>query len=227
MQAGSKEWGNLSASLEFVAERKFRLDSRVLDIGCYTGSLISDLSQTGFSDVYGVDVDSHAVARGQKLYPALEARITSYDGVTLPFAEATIDVVTMFDVLEHIPNVEKFLSQQVQRVLKPGGTLVFQTPNKYTNIPWEILIHKSFTKYKSYHMSLQSYRSLKRLLQVAGFMDIKIGKRDIVNSYYLDPLRKYLGVAALPIAVVFNKLPVALSTNYWGYCKKQEGQKFS
>ena len=224
MQAGSKEWGNLSASLEFVAERKFRLDSRVLDIGCYTGSLISDLSQTGFSDVYGVDVDSHAVARGQKLYPALEARIISYDGVTLPFAEATIDVVTMFDVLEHIPNVEKFLSQQVQRVLKPGGTLVFQTPNKYTNIPWEILIHKSFTKYKSYHMSLQSYRSLKLLLQTAAFQDIEIVKRDILNPYYLEPLRQRIGVLANPLATFFNRLPVRFSTNFWGHCMKLKNQ---
>ena len=224
MQAGSKEWGNLSASLEFVAERKFRLDSRVLDIGCYTGSLISDLSQTGFSDVYGVDVDSHAVARGQQLYPALEARITSYDGVTLPFAEATIDVVTMFDVLEHIPNVEKFLSRQVQRVLKPGGTLVFQTPNKYTNIPWEILIHKSFTKYKSYHMSLQSYRSLKLLLQTAAFQDIEIVKRDILNPYYLEPLRQRIGVLANPVAVFFNALPVRFSTNFWGHCMKLKNQ---
>ena len=224
MQAGSKEWGNLSASLEFFAERKFRLDSRVLDIGCYTGSLISDLSQTGFSDVYGVDVDSHAVARGQKLYPALEARITSYDGVTLPFAEATIDVVTMFDVLEHIPNVEKFLSQQVQRVLKPGGTLVFQTPNKYTNIPWEILIHKSFTKYKSYHMSLQSYRSLKLLLQTAAFQDIEIVKRDILNPYYLEPLRQRIGVLANPVATFFNRLPVRFSTNFWGHCMKLKSQ---
>ena len=224
MQAGSKEWGNLSASLEFVAERKFRLDSRVLDIGCYTGSLISDLSQTGFSDVYGVDVDSHAVVRGQKLYPALEARITSYDGVTLPFAEATIDVVTMFDVLEHIPNVEKFLSQQVQRVLKPGGTLVFQTPNKYTNIPWEILIHKSFTKYKSYHMSLQSYHSLKLLLQTAAFQDIEIVKRDILNPYYLEPLRQRIGVLANPVATFFNRLPVRFSTNFWGHCMKLKNQ---
>ena len=224
MQAGSKEWGNLSASLEFFAERKFRLDSRVLDIGCYTGSLISGLSQTGFSDVYGVDVDSHAVARGQKLYPALEARITSYDGVTLPFAEATIDVVTMFDVLEHIPNVEKFLSQQVQRVLKPGGTLVFQTPNKYTNIPWEILIHKSFTKYRSYHMSLQSYRSLKLLLQTAGFQDIEIVKRDIMHPYYLEPLRQHLGVLANPVATFFNRLPARFSTNFWGDCKKLPSQ---
>ena len=224
MQAGSKEWGNLSASLEFVAERKFRLDSRVLDIGCYTGSLISDLSQTGFSDVYGVDVDSHAVVRGQKLYPALEARITSYDGVTLPFAEATIDVVTMFDVLEHIPNVEKFLSQQVQRVLKPGGTLVFQTPNKYTNIPWEILIHKSFTKYKSYHMSLQSYRSLQLLLQTAAFQDIEIVKRDILNPYYLEPLRQRIGVLANPLATFFNRLPVRFSTNFWGHCMKLKNQ---
>ncbi len=224
MQAGSKEWGNLSASLEFVAERKFRLDSRVLDIGCYTGSLISGLSQTGFSDVYGVDVDSHAVARGQKLYPALEARITSYDGVTLPFAEATIDVVTMFDVLEHIPNVEKFLSQQVQRVLKPGGTLVFQTPNKYTNIPWEILIHKSFTKYRSYHMSLQSYHSLKLLLQTAAFQDIEIVKRDILNPYYLEPLRQRIGVLANPVATFFNRLPVRFSTNFWGHCMKLKNQ---
>ena len=224
MQAGSKEWGNLSASLEFFAERKFRLDSRVLDIGCYTGSLISDLSQTGFSDVYGVDVDSHAVARGQKLYPALEARITSYDGVTLPFAEATIDVVTMFDVLEHIPNVEKFLSQQVQRVLKPGGTLVFQTPNKYTNIPWEILIHKSFTKYKSYHMSLQSYHSLKLLLQTAAFQDIEIVKRDMMHPYYLEPLRQHLGVLANPVATFFNRLPVRFSTNFWGHCMKLKNQ---
>ena len=224
MQVSNKEWGNLSASLEFFAERKFRLDSTVLDIGCYTGSLISGLSQTGFSDVYGVDVDSHAVARGQKLYPALEARITSYDGVTLPFAEATIDVVTMFDVLEHIPNVEKFLSQQVQRVLKPGGTLVFQTPNKYTNIPWEILIHKSFTKYRSYHMSLQSYRSLTRLLQAAGFMDIKIGKRDILNPYYLEPLRQHLGVLANPVATFFNRLPARFSTNFWGHCMKLPSQ---
>ncbi len=224
MQAGSKEWGNLSASLEFVAERKFRLDSRVLDIGCYTGSLISDLSQTGFSDVYGVDVDSHAVVRGQKLYPALEARITSYDGVTLPFAEATIDVVTMFDVLEHIPNVEKFLSQQVQRVLKPGGTLVFQTPNKYTNIPWEICIHKSFTKYRSYHMSLQSYHSLKLLLQTAAFQDIEIVKRDILNPYYLEPLRQRIGVLANPVATFFNRLPVRFSTNFWGHCMKLKNQ---
>ena len=224
MQAGSKEWGNLSASLEFFAERKFRLDSRVLDIGCYTGSLISDLSQTGFSDVYGVDVDSHAVARGQKLYPALEARITSYDGVTLPFAEATIDVVTMFDVLEHIPNVENFLSQQVQRVLKPGGTLVFQTPNKYTNIPWEILIHKSFTKHRSYHTSLQSYHSLKLLLQTAAFQDIEIVKRDILNPYYLEPLRQRIGVLANPLATFFNRLPVRFSTNFWGHCMKLKNQ---
>jgi len=224
MQAGSKEWGNLSASLEFFAEGEFRLNSRVLDIGCYTGSLISDLSQAGFPDVYGVDVDSHAVARGQKLYPALEARITSYDGVTLPFAEATIDVVTMFDVLEHIPNVEKFLSQQVQRVLKPGGTLVFQTPNKYTNIPWEILIHKSFTKYRSYHMSLQSYHSLKLLLQTAAFQDIEIVKRDILNPYYLEPLRQRIGVLANPVATFFNRLPARFSTNFWGHCMKLKNQ---
>jgi SAM-dependent methyltransferase len=220
MNKGNKEWGNLSTSLVFFCERKFTLDSKVLDVGCYTGSLIHSLFQMGFLDVYGIEVDQCSVTRGQELHPELKARIISYDGKHLPFPDAFFDVVTMFDVLEHIIDLEQFLEMQVNRVLKPGGTLVFQTPNKYTNIPWEILIHRSFSKYKSYHMSLQSYCSLKRTLHNGGFRDIVIVKRNIMHPYYLQPLRRYLGIMARPIAAIFNSLPSRLATNFWGYCIK-------
>ena len=224
MNSGNKEWGNLSMSLEFFCERKFALDSKVLDVGCYTGSLIYRLFQRGFSEVYGIDVDQRSVRRGQELHPELKTRIISYDGKHLPFPDAFFDVVTMFDVLEHIIDLEQFLEKQVKRVLKPGGMLVFQTPNKYTNIPWEILIHRSFTKYKSYHMSLQSYSSLKHVLHNCGFRDIVISKRDIMQPYYLQPLRRYLGIMASPIAVFFNSLPPRFATNFWGHCEKLSGK---
>jgi len=215
-----KEWGNLSESLTFIKERNLSPDLALLDVGCFKGSLIARLSKSGWSDVYGVDVDRKAVDRGKRLYPELDAQIIAYSGRDLPFPAESFDVVTMFDVLEHISGIEEFLSTEVWRVLKKGGTLLVQTPNKYTNIPWEILIHRSFSKYKSYHVSLQSYWSLKKILRTAGFHEIRISKRNILNPYYLQPLRDQFGPLASPVARLFNTLPTALSTNFWGSCSK-------
>jgi len=220
MQTSTKEWGNVSESLAFIVEQQLRPNNAILDIGCYTGTLISGLAQSGFQNVHGIDVDHSAVERGKILYPHLESQILEYSGTTLPFPSESFDVVTMFDVLEHISELEKFLSEEVWRVLKKGGSLLFQTPNKYTNIPWEILIHRSFSKYKSYHVSLQSYWSLSELLATTGFDEITISKRNILNSYYLEPLQKQLGPLASPVARLFNALPTAFSTNFWGSCSK-------
>lgn len=216
----NQEWGNLSESLTFIKERNLSPNLALLDVGCFTGSLIARLSNSGWTDVHGVDVDRKAVDKGRRLYPELGTRIIPCSGRDLPFPTESFDVVTMFDVLEHISGIEEFLSTEVWRVLKKGGTFLFQTPNKYTNIPWEILIHRSFSKYKSYHVSLQSYWSLNEILQTAGFHEIRISKRNILSPYYLDALQSQLGPLASPVARLFNALPTALSTNFWGSCSK-------
>ena len=159
--------------------------------------------------------------RGQTLYPELEGRIKAYDGITLPYPDAWFDVVTMFDVIEHIPELERFISLQVKRVLKQNGSLILQTPNKLTNIPWEILIHRSFTRYRSYHVSLQSYRSLKHLLISEGFVDVTIEKRDVCTPYYLNQIEKYVGRLAYPLMSLINVLPVSCTTNFWVHCRKE------
>ena len=136
------------------------------------------------------------------------------------FGDNSFDVVTMFDVIEHINNINEFLSGEVRRVLKQGGRLLFQTPNIYSNIPWEIFVHRSIHKYKEYHVSLQSYRSLNRLLKSAGFVEILIEKRDIRTPYYLRELKKYIGPFAYPVLSIGNLLPVRCATNFWGHCTK-------
>ncbi len=118
MKSGTKEWGNLSESLEFLKEMDLPLNSKILDIGCYTGSLIADLCELGFSDARGVDTNKHGIQRGWKLYPELRGQIVSYDGKNLPFPEASFDVITMFDVLEHIVDLEDFLERQVREVVQ-------------------------------------------------------------------------------------------------------------
>jgi len=218
--SSDKEWGNILASIEFVVSQDLPKHATLLDVGCHIGSLIYSLRQQGYCNVQGIDIDRRSVKRGRALYPELANRIETYEGTTLPYQDASFDVVTMFDVLEHIEYIEKFLMLEISRVLKKGGMLLFQTPNKYTNIPWEIVVHKSLTYYKTYHVSLQSYNNLKKLLSRSGFVDIAIEKRDIRTEYYKTQLKKHLGPLSGPALFLLNCLPTRLSTNFWGRCKK-------
>jgi ubiquinone/menaquinone biosynthesis C-methylase UbiE len=56
-------------------------------------------------------------------------------GPKLPLPDASVDVVTLFQVLEHTPEPEQLLDE-VARVLKPGGTAVITVRNKYSLFGW-------------------------------------------------------------------------------------------
>ena len=215
-----KEWGNTLGSVEYIQEKNIGLDLRILDIGCYSGSLVYKLWKLGYKASHGVDIDSRIIEKGTELYPQISQKLYSYDGVTLPFDNGEFDVVTMFDVLEHIDSVDHFLYGEVDRVLKNGGLFLFQTPNKLTNIPWEILTHKSLFGYKAYHVSLQSYRSLRRLLEGGGFKEIVIEKRSINTVYYIEQLKQQLGFMAYPVLYLADAAPLCCATNFWGHCRK-------
>jgi SAM-dependent methyltransferase len=57
------------------------------------------------------------------------------DATALPFESSSFDAVTMFDVLEHIPDHEKAVSEAL-RVLQPGGFLLVSTPNENWRFPY-------------------------------------------------------------------------------------------
>lgn len=62
-------------------------------------------------------------------------RFVCGDATNLPFADASFDAVTMFDVLEHIPNDRKAIAEAL-RVLKPNGFLLISTPNEHWRFPY-------------------------------------------------------------------------------------------
>ena len=94
----------------------------------------------------------------------------------MPLKILFFDIVLSFDVLEHIPDVDAHLSE-ARRVLKSNGFYLFQTPNKLTNVPFEIIKNRSLTKHKEHHCSLQTFWSLKRLLAAHGFEFRFVGLR--------------------------------------------------
>jgi SAM-dependent methyltransferase len=62
-------------------------------------------------------------------------RFVSGDATNLDFEAGTFDAVTMFDVLEHVPDHER-ANAEALRVLKPGGYLVISTPNEHWRFPY-------------------------------------------------------------------------------------------
>ena len=95
---------------------------RILDLGCGTGTMLSYLRQ--FGDAEGVDADERAVAfcraRG-------EDRVRRLESERLPFADASVDLITALDVLEHIED-DRATLREIRRVLRPGGTLLATVP---------------------------------------------------------------------------------------------------
>ena len=94
-------------------------ETRILDVGCGTGANLGMLAQFGAAE--GVDVSDDALEfcklKGLKAHKGLAE--------SLPFADASFDVVTALDVVEHLDDDVAGL-KEMHRVLKSGGkTLIF------------------------------------------------------------------------------------------------------
>jgi len=101
-----------------IAKRK----PRILDVGCGTGANLQMLSQFGAAE--GVDVSSEALefcrARGL-------ARVKQGAAETLPYEDASFDLVTGLDVVEHLDDDLSGL-REMHRVLRPGGRALLFVP---------------------------------------------------------------------------------------------------
>ena len=93
---------------------------RVLEIGAGTGMQALALSERGF-DVSAIDIAASTYS-GHRQFP-----VQDYDGITIPFADATFDVVYSSNTLEHVKDLSR-MHAEIARVLKPGGRSIHLMP---------------------------------------------------------------------------------------------------
>jgi SAM-dependent methyltransferase len=110
-------------------------DSRVMDLGCSTGTLLVLLRERGFNNVCGIEPLSSAVriARESRGLDVSEGWITTLQG------EGVYDVVVLSHVLEHVIGIHEALDL-VHRALTADGLLVVEVPDahrfhQYVHIP--------------------------------------------------------------------------------------------
>ena len=100
----------------------------VFDAGCGSGYGSAELAKTGAS-VTGADVSGEAVAYAREHFGAQGIRFIEAPCESLPFEPESFDLVTAFEVIEHLEHWQELLTE-ANRVLKPGGVLLVSTPNR-------------------------------------------------------------------------------------------------
>lgn len=115
-------------------------EMKCLDIGCGGGIITEDLAK--FSDnVNGIDLSQASLntAKQHAQEAGLSINYQHAAAESLPFKDNTFDLLTCCDVLEHVDDLGLVITE-INRVLKPGGTFVFDTINRtlmsYLSVIW-------------------------------------------------------------------------------------------
>ena len=208
-----RQFGNLEANLRFIDQTGVVTpSSRVLEIGAGTGALLHELQERG-CHVQGVELRQDLIDEARRWFGPLPIHLAR--GVELQFPDESFDVVISFDVFEHIPDSDRHL-RSVRRVLRTGGAYLIQTPNRWTNVVFETIRWRSFTRFREDHCSLHTLGELESRLARLGF-DAQAYDVPVVNDFFRQKVRRYIGPPGLLALRLVNpdRLPLSWRTNLY------------
>jgi len=106
----------------------------VVDIGAGDGAFSSLLARSGaLLTVVDNQEEGLKIAQSMFTQKGLQAMFVKGDAGHIPLPDASADVVTCIEIIEHLDDPEAFI-REVKRILKPGGVLVLTTPYRLGEI---------------------------------------------------------------------------------------------
>lgn len=102
--------------------------ARVLDLGCGAGYGTAELAAQARCAI-GIDASREAASHARSAYPLANVRFVCASATALPFADASFELVTAFEVIEHVVDWRALLTE-ARRVLHPDGVFLVSTPNR-------------------------------------------------------------------------------------------------
>ncbi|MEP6692852.1 MAG: methyltransferase domain-containing protein, partial [Gemmatimonadaceae bacterium] len=140
-------------------------DSRILDIGCASGSLLHLLRQRGFVSVTGMDPSPGCAQTARRLY---DLRVVTATLDDLPTIGERFDFAILVGVLEHVRELSSALAA-VRSALSPRGRIYVEVPDVLTFTDWS---NAPFQDFSTEHINFFSPTSLANLMRVNGFVPV-------------------------------------------------------
>jgi 2-polyprenyl-3-methyl-5-hydroxy-6-metoxy-1,4-benzoquinol methylase len=188
---------------------KFNTSKKLLDIGCGTGDFLLYCKQKGW-EVKGLEPDKTARLK------AKEKGLNEIDNIDAFFSQDdnSFGIITMWHVLEHVPNLNKYMSQ-LYKILEDNGRLLIAVPNPDS---------PDAKKYKSHwaaydvprHLFHFSKSNIKRLAVKHHFSVDEIQPM-IYDSFYVSMLsEKYKNGSIINAAIngLLSNLKARKDTNH-------------
>lgn len=148
--------------LEWLTNVPLR-DKVVADVGCAGGSLLDYIK--------GLAKQTISIEPSRTYQQALREKghiVFSYQDEALEIYRGQVDVITSFDVIEHVQDPVNFICQQYE-LLAPGGVMVVGTPTDYPNIRSIIAEEFSSFLFSVQHPWIFEERGLRYMAKKAGF----------------------------------------------------------
>jgi ubiquinone/menaquinone biosynthesis C-methylase UbiE len=152
------------------ARAEIASQDRVLDLGCGAGDLTGDLAGMAAS-VVGVDVAEAALRRARRRHPGIPFLRAELDAA-LPLDDNAFDVVWSSEVIEHVADTARWLSE-VRRVLRPGGRLLLTTPS-HDRLKLVVGGLERYSAPLGDHLHLYTARSLRQVLVEFAFDQVDV-----------------------------------------------------
>lgn len=178
----------------------------VLDVGCATGFFLEAATQEGWT-VFGVELSKYAAATAKKKFGERIFNGTLEDA---HYADNAFDLVTLSDLLEHIPCPQDFLGE-VRRILTQDGLLMIVTPD--VSSLTARLMGSRWSHYKAEHLHYFSPRTITRLLAENGFTVecLEPASKCLNLSYIVNQFKVYPHPLITPLCrAVETLLPASL-----------------
>ena len=200
---------------EFLRDRYHRLAPaqtsprlRLLDVGCGLGYFLDVAQDVGF-EVVGVEFNPGAVRAIRNKYA-----FTVHEGAveTSPLEESSFDVITMFDVIEHLHDPRATILH-LHKLLRPGGGIAISTMDSESLM--SRLLGKRLEDFRrtSEHLFFFSRTTLTNLLEKTGYRVHSI--KSYGHTFELAFLLERLAIINRPVFLSLHRLVKRLGIGRW------------
>jgi len=171
----------------------------LLDLGCSSGAFLESLKGPAWQ-LYGIEMSADAARRAEA---RSSAQVFVGDILEAPFAPESFDVVTCFDVLEHVYEPREVMAK-VQEWLKPGGIFYVLVPN-IDSAESRVFGSYWYGLELPRHISHFSPASLRTIGKSAGLEEVRIETHsnsafERSTHYVFDNLLRRAGISRPPMA---------------------------